>query len=96
MNHSRRIVLGVISVAANAFPREFSDMVRLCLQNNYPAAKSINDRLLDAYDLMFTENNPAGVKAFMAEKGLLINSLRLPIVPLSEGLHTRVRAYLKK
>jgi dihydrodipicolinate synthase/N-acetylneuraminate lyase len=75
---------GVISVAANAFPREFSDMVRFCLQNNYPSAKNINDKLLDAYDLMFTENNPAGVKAFMAEQGLLHNSLRLPVVPLSD------------
>lgn len=87
---------GVISVAANAFPREFSDMVRLCLKNDYHSAKTINDRLLDAYDLMFTENNPAGVKAFMAEQGLLINSLRLPVVPLSEELHNRVKAYLKK
>ena len=87
---------GVISVAANAFPKEFSDMVRLCLKNNFPAAKEINDALLDAYDLMFTENNPAGVKAFMAEQGLLTNAVRLPVVPLSEGLHEKVKAYLKK
>jgi len=87
---------GVISVAANAFPKEFSDMVRLCLKNNYPAAKEINDALLDAYDLMFSENNPAGVKAFMAEQGLLANSVRLPVVPLSGGLHAKVKAYLKK
>lgn len=87
---------GVISVAANAFPKEFSEMVRLCLKNNFPAAKVINDALLDAYDLMFSENNPAGVKAFMAEQGLLTNSLRLPVVPLSAGLHTKVKAYLKK
>ena len=87
---------GVISVAANAFPKEFSDMVRLCLKNNFPAAKEINDALLDAYDLMFTENNPAGVKAFMTEQGLLTNALRLPVVPLSEGLHEKVKAYLKK
>lgn len=86
---------GVISVAANAFPKAFSDMVRLCLQNNYPAAKEINDKLLDAYDLMFSENNPAGVKAFMAEQGLLENFLRLPVVPLSKELHTKVRSYLK-
>ena len=87
---------GVISVAANAFPKEFSDMVRLCLKNNFPAAKEINDALLDAYDLMFTENNPAGVKAFMAEQGLLTNAVRLPVVPLSGGLHSKVKAYLKK
>ena len=87
---------GVISVAANAFPKEFSEMVRLCLKNNFPTAKEINDALLDAYDLMFTENNPAGVKAFMTEQGLINNFLRLPVVPLSERLHTKVKAYLKK
>lgn len=86
---------GVISVAANAFPEKFSEMVRLCLKNDFPAAKKINDTLLDAYDIMFSENNPAGVKAFMAEQGLLQNSLRLPVVPLSKELHTKVRAYLK-
>jgi 4-hydroxy-tetrahydrodipicolinate synthase len=87
---------GVISVAANAFPAAFSEMVRLCLKNEFPAAKEINDKLLDAYDLMFSENNPAGVKAFMAEQGLIGNHLRLPVVPLSKGLHSKVQAYLKK
>ena len=87
---------GVISVAANAFPAAFSEMVRLCLKNDFPAAKKINDALLDAYDLMFAENNPAGVKAFMYEQGLIQNTVRLPVVPLSEGLHVKVKAYLKK
>lgn len=87
---------GVISVAANAFPKEFSEMVRLCLKQDFTAAKKINDTLIEAYDLMFAENNPAGVKAFMAEKGWIGNHLRLPVVPLSEGLHAKVKAYLKK
>ncbi len=87
---------GVISVAANAFPKEFSEMVRLCLKHDFTAAKKINDALIEAYDLMFAENNPAGVKAFMAEKGWIGNHLRLPVVPLSEGLHVKVKAYLKK
>lgn len=87
---------GVISVAANAFPAEFSNMVRACLANRFPEAKAINDRLISAYDLMFVENNPAGVKAFMAEMGLIGNYLRLPVVPLSEGVHSKVKAWLKK
>ncbi len=87
---------GIISVAGNAFPKEFSEMVRYCLQNRYPDAKMLNDSLLEAYDLMFVENNPAGVKAFMAEMGLLANFLRLPVVPLSSGLHAKVTGYLKK
>ena len=87
---------GVISVAANAFPAEFSEMVRLCLQNKFPEAKAVNDKLLDAYDIMFCENNPAGVKAFMAERGLIGNFVRLPVVPLSSGVHAKVKVYLTK
>ncbi len=86
---------GVISVAANAFPAEFSTMIRLCLKSDFSGAKKINDTLLDAYDLMFAENNPAGVKAFMTEQGLIENYLRLPVVPLSEGLHKKVKEYLQ-
>jgi 4-hydroxy-tetrahydrodipicolinate synthase len=84
---------GVISVAANAFPKLFSEMVRLCLQGDFHGAKKINDGLIDAYDLMFAENNPAGVKAFLAEDGLIENYLRLPLVPLSKELHRKLQAY---
>lgn len=87
---------GVISVAANAYPRAFSDMVRNCLIGDFASAKNINDQLMDAYDLMFTENNPAGVKAFMFEQGLIDNHLRLPVVPLSQGVHEKVKAFLAK
>ncbi len=52
-------------------------MVRESLQGNFKAAKAINDPLIQAYELMFAENNPAGVKAFMTELGLIENHLRL-------------------
>lgn len=85
---------GVISVAANAFPKQFSNMVRAALKSDMAAAKKINDPLLKAYDLMFAENNPAGVKAFMFEQGLIQNEVRLPVVTLSSGLHEAVKHYL--
>ncbi|MBK8712294.1 MAG: 4-hydroxy-tetrahydrodipicolinate synthase [Niastella sp.] len=87
---------GVISVAANSFPAEFSKMVKLCLQNNFTEAKKINDELMAAYHLMFAENNPAGVKAFLAEMGLIKNVLRLPGVPLSGELQQQVKSYCSK
>jgi len=87
---------GVISVAANSFPVNFSEMVRLCLSGNFKAAKQINDKLIEAYDVMFAENNPAGVKAFLSELKLINNYLRLPLVPLSDGVHAKVRIYLEK
>ena len=87
---------GVISVAANSFPRQFSDMIRLCRQQDFAGAKKINDTLIDAYHLLFEENNPAGVKAFLHELGLLENVMRLPVTPLSGPLHQQVKKYLNK
>jgi 4-hydroxy-tetrahydrodipicolinate synthase len=87
---------GVISVAANSFPRRFSDMVRASLKGDLKAAKALNDQLIEGYELLFAENNPAGVKAAMSELHLIGNYLRLPVVPLSAGLHARMKAYLAK
>jgi 4-hydroxy-tetrahydrodipicolinate synthase len=87
---------GVISVAANAYPAAFGEMVRQCLSENYHAAKQINDQLMEAYDLMFAENNPAGVKAFMVEQGLIDNYLRMPNVPLSHTVHQQIKQFLAK
>lgn len=87
---------GVISVAANAIPKKFTDMVRACLKGDFKGAKKLNDQLIEAYDHMFVENNPAGVKAFLKELGLIENNLRLPMVPLSEAVHQKVKEYLSK
>lgn len=87
---------GVISVAANCFPKEFAQMVRFCLNNDFTSARNLNNPLVDAYNLLFAENNPAGVKAFLFELGLIKNQLRLPVVPVSEGLHKKIKGYLKK
>ncbi len=85
---------GVISVAANSFPQAFSNMVRAALDGDLKKAKKINDSLIEGYELLFVENNPAGVKAAMAEMGLLENEVRLPLVPLSKPYHDLMRKYL--
>ena len=87
---------GVISVAANCFPKEFGDMVRSGLKQDFVSAKKINDTLLEVYNLLFVENNPAGVKAFLYELGLIENILRLPMVPLSNPVHQQIRNFLSK
>ena len=86
---------GVISVAANSWPKDFCDMVRFSLKGDLKAAKTLNDRLIAGYELIFAENNPAGVKAAMSELKLIGNHLRLPVVPLSEGVHSKLRDYMK-
>lgn len=86
---------GIISVAANSFPRKFTDMVRLSLKGDFKGAKTLNDQLIKGYDLLFAENNPAGVKAAMSEYKLIGNYVRLPLVPLSDGVHAQLKEYLK-
>ena len=87
---------GVISVAANCFPKDFSEMIRLCLKGDFVSAGPLHNKCLEGCDLLFAENNPAGVKAFLKELGIIENILRLPVVPLSEGVYAKVKAYLKK
>lgn len=87
---------GVISVAANCFPNDFSNMVRFCLKGDYTSARPLHYKCLEGNDLLFAENNPAGVKAFLFEMGLIENVLRLPVVPLSSAVHQKVKKYLNK
>jgi 4-hydroxy-tetrahydrodipicolinate synthase len=87
---------GVISVVANCFPKEFSGLMRSCLNGDFKEAVEANDQLLEVYDLLFVENNPAGVKAFLAELGIIKNQLRLPGTPLSEAHMAKVRNYIAK
>lgn len=86
---------GVISVAAQAFPKQFSDMIRLGLKGDFEAARNIHYQLLEAYDLLFVENNPAGIKGFLAELGIIQNVLRLPVVPLCEATQNKVKKFLE-
>ena len=85
---------GVISVVANSFPQAFSNMVRAALKGDLKKAKKINDGLIEAYELLFVENNPAGVKAALTELGLIENELRLPLVPLSKQYHDLLKKYI--
>jgi len=87
---------GVISVAANCFPKDFSKMIRYCLKGDFAAARPLHYKCLEGNDLLFAENNPAGVKAFLYELGIIENTVRLPVVPLSHNFHQKIKDYLKK
>ena len=87
---------GVISVAANAFPKPFSDMIRFAMAGDFSMAKRVNDLLVEGYAYMFEENNPSGIKAFMFEQGLIENELRLPLVPVSTPLQAKIHNYLQR
>ena len=71
--------VGVISVIGNAFPREFSRMVRLALQGDYANALTIHHKFAELFKLLFVDGNPAGVKAMLNAMGMVENKLRLPL-----------------
>ena len=87
---------GVISVVANCFPKQFTDLVNASLAAEFKTAKINNDYLLEVYNLLFVENNPAGAKAFLFELGFIKNELRLPLLPASETLQQTIHNFLKR
>ena len=89
-------VSGVISVVANALPKEFSEMVQLALNDNFTEAKKIHYKLLEFIDTLFVEGNPAGVKEALSIKGITKNHLRLPLVPVSKETHQKLKDLLSK
>lgn len=87
---------GLISVVANAYPKDYSEMVRLCLAGRYNEALPIHLKYTDIIASMFAEGSPSGVKAYLAEMGLCQNYFRLPIWPVSEKHHSKIRELMKK
>jgi 4-hydroxy-tetrahydrodipicolinate synthase len=87
---------GVISVAANSFPKQFSNIVRTALKGDFKTAASQHLQLVQAYDYLFAENNPAGVKAFLYELGLIENELRLPLTPVNAVLQEKINKFVRE
>ncbi len=87
---------GVISVIANAFPGEFSQMVRLCLDNRFEDAREIHLNLLDIIQAIYADGSPSGVKAVLSMKGLCQNALRLPLVKVNKSLNLQISSILEK
>lgn len=88
--------VGVISVIGNAVPQLFSDMVRLCLDGNWEAARHLHFKLIEFTRLMFADGNPAGVKEAMKILGLCGNTLRLPLVNANSKVAELIAAETKK
>jgi len=87
---------GVISVLGQAFPKEFSRMIELGLEGKVKEAYEIHYSLMEAIDLIFEENNPAGVKALMAKLNLCSNTVRLPLVEASIKLQKKINTFIQE
>jgi 4-hydroxy-tetrahydrodipicolinate synthase len=88
--------VGVISVIGNAFPREFSRMIRLAQQGDYDSARQIHYHFTELIQLLFVEGNPAGVKSMLAVMGFIENKLRLPLVPNTIKTYEKIRVVLNE
>ena len=78
---------GLISVASNAFPEDFWHIV-------HDQDAQLQARYAPMVKLLFAEGNPVGIKAVLAQKGIIQNHLRLPLVPASKELENQIAAIL--
>lgn len=82
---------GLVSVASNEIPNEMSRMVDLCLEGKFDEAREIHFKYLNLMDINFIESSPAPVKAALAMMGMLEERLRLPLVPVTDVSHEKIR-----
>ena len=85
---------GVISVIGQAFPKEFSEMIQLGLESEVKASRNLEIRLMPIINLIFEENNPAGIKAVLKNKGFCNGLVRLPLVPATTVLQSKIDAFV--
>jgi len=86
---------GVISVIGNAFPRQFSEMVRLALSNRWDDARRIQFSLLKIIDQLFLEGSPSGIKAALHILNICENHVRMPLAPVSRSTYSRLSDLIK-
>ena len=85
---------GVISVIGQAFPKEFSNMIQLGLEGKNKEAYKIHYKLMEIINLIFEENNPAGIKAVLKNLEICSDIVRLPLVSASENLQTKIAHFI--
>ncbi len=88
--------VGVISVIGNAYPKEFSKMVHLCLKGEFDKALPIHHRFTELFQLLFVDGNPAGVKCALHAMGMIDNELRLPLVPTRISTDAKIQEVIAK
>ena len=87
---------GVISVIANAYPTEFSTMIRSALNGDYAIAQQLNHQLLYVHHYLYVEGNPVGIKAAMEILGFSSSEVRLPLAQMSKKNYKGLKKEMKK
>ena len=86
---------GVISVVANAFPADYSEMVRQCLKGNYEKDRKLHYGLVDITDQLFADGNPGGVKYALNWMNICEAHVRLPLCEPKETVKSTLKSLLK-
>lgn len=87
---------GVISVIANGFPTQFAGMVRAAGSGDFKLARFLNELLLDLHPWLYTDGNPAGIKAALEILGYCRKEVRLPLVPVTDRTYANIRSEVQK
>lgn len=87
---------GAISVTANIFPREYSDMVRMCLAGDFAKARETHFRLIEFTDSLFEEGSPAGPKVALAALGIIQPHVRMPLTTTSEKQADKIKRLMNE
>jgi 4-hydroxy-tetrahydrodipicolinate synthase len=87
---------GVISVMANAFPMEFSQMIGAALEYDFTTAQKINLELYDLHKWLYIEGNPVGIKSAMKVLGICGNEVRLPLHALSTENYNHLKQEMER
>ncbi len=87
---------GVISVLGQALPKKFTTMINLGLQGNATESYKIHFDLMEITSLIFSENNPAGIKAVLNQIGICNSDVRLPLVEATDALKEKIKSFLTK
>jgi len=86
---------GVISVIANAYPKDFSEMVRSALEGNFDKARKLHYKLLDITHAIYVDGNPSGVKGLLSVMNICSEHLRLPLVSVSKSALNKFETMMK-
>jgi 4-hydroxy-tetrahydrodipicolinate synthase len=86
--------IGVISVIANAYPKQYSNMVDLCLAGKFNEARPMHEKMLPIINTLFAEGSPSGVKAYLSQMGIVKETFRLPVVSVGADLKNKITALL--
>lgn len=88
--------VGVMSVIANAFPKQFSDMIHLGLAGNFAEARKSLGAFLTIDPYLYEEGNPVGVKKILEILGKNSSEVRMPLVSASKELGEKLEKIIKQ